>query len=46
MARCNACGRQFRTPPGEEQDHECPRCGWEPWMEDLYEDEDFEDEED
>lgn len=30
MARCNRCKTQFRTPPGEEQDHPCPACGWEP----------------
>jgi tRNA G26 N,N-dimethylase Trm1 len=27
MATCGQCGRSWRTMPGEEQDHECPRCG-------------------
>jgi len=30
MSRCNHCGYVFRTPVGEEQDHDCPRCGWYP----------------
>ena len=24
------CGKHFRTPEGEEQDHACPSCGTEP----------------
>jgi len=27
MSRCNKCGYTWRTLPGEEADHECPRCG-------------------
>jgi ribosomal protein S27AE len=27
MATCSRCGATWRTPPGEEQDHDCPRCG-------------------
>ena len=30
MAMCPRCKFRFRVPFGEEGDHECPRCGWEP----------------
>ena len=30
MARCPNCHRYFLTPPGEEQDHDCPHCGLRP----------------
>ena len=31
MPLCPKCRCYWRTPPGEERDHECPRCGWCPW---------------
>jgi hypothetical protein len=31
MSRCSKCGLHWRTLPGEENDHGCPRC--EPWPE-------------
>ena len=27
MPRCSRCGRTWQTLPGEEQDHDCPKCG-------------------
>jgi ssDNA-binding Zn-finger/Zn-ribbon topoisomerase 1 len=27
MAQCPKCKRVWNTLPGEEQDHDCPRCG-------------------
>lgn len=32
MPTCSNCHCHFRTLPGEESDHECPACGWAPWM--------------
>jgi len=31
MPTCPRCHRHFRTLEDEENDHECPRCGWAPW---------------
>lgn len=28
MATCSKCGQSWRTPPGEEMDHGCSRCGF------------------
>jgi len=27
MPYCTFCRTYFRTPEGEEQDHDCPKCG-------------------
>lgn len=35
MPTCPSCRHVFRTLPGEEQDHECPRCGYEPGEEEA-----------
>jgi hypothetical protein len=32
MSKCPRCHTVFRTPEGEEQDHPCPHCNWEPGM--------------
>jgi PHP family Zn ribbon phosphoesterase len=29
-ATCPKCKHCFRTPSGEEQDHDCPKCGYHP----------------
>ena len=29
---CPRCRRVFRVPPGEEGQHPCPGCGYEPGM--------------
>jgi len=46
MPTCNHCGCRFRTLGGEEQDHECPKCGWAPWLEKIGVEEDAEYEDD
>lgn len=28
MAQCPACRHRFRTPEGEENEHDCPHCGY------------------
>jgi len=38
MPRCDNCGYHFRTLPGEEVDHACPRCRWAPWHEAMADD--------
>ena len=35
MPQCPNCKTNFRTLEGEEQDHDCPKCGFSP--EELYE---------
>jgi len=30
MPTCPRCKHCFKTLPGEEQDHNCPKCGWGP----------------
>ena len=44
MPTCHICKHQFRTPKGEEQDHECPHCGWAPWLAEEYDPEEYEEE--
>ena len=41
MATCDKCRHVFRTPPGEEQEHPCPRCGWHPEQDEQEESDDL-----
>jgi len=34
MPTCPKCRATFRTLPGEEQDHFCPHCGYDPELHD------------
>jgi ribosomal protein S27AE len=38
--RCPKCRRSFRTLADEAGQHECPHCGYAPWLGDEQEDAD------